>query len=98
MVKRRRFEQPQSIKDRWLAAFAKKMREKASLLPPGTEQEEYGSEPSRYGRLMGKFAGIAVIDVKQEQPAILLTQKHGFDSPLLAVTRRLVIPNRRRRP
>jgi len=92
MVKRRRFERPQSIKDRWLAAFAKKMREKASLLPPGTEQE---SEPSRYGRLMGKFAGIAVIDVKQEQPAILLTQKHGFDSPLLAVTRRLVIPNRR---
>ena len=95
MVKRRRFERPQSIKDRWLAAFAKKMREKASLLPPGTEQDE--SEPSRYGRLMGKFAGIAVIDVKQEQLAILLMQKHGFDSPLLAVTRRLVIPNRRRR-
>ena len=40
------------------------MREKVSLLPPGTEQEEYESEPSRYGRLMGKFAGVAVIDVK----------------------------------
>jgi hypothetical protein len=98
MVKRRRFEQPQSIKERWLAAFAKKMREKASLLPPGTEQKEFESEPSRYGRLMGKFAGVAVIDVRQEQPAILLAQNNGFDSSLLAVTRSLVILNRRRRP
>jgi hypothetical protein len=40
MFQRRRFEQPQSLKDRWLAAFAKKMREEASLLPPGTEHED----------------------------------------------------------
>jgi hypothetical protein len=78
MVKRRRFEQPQSLKDRWLAAFAKKMRD--SLLPPSTEQEDMLRKASRadtagsFGR-MGKFAGIAVIEVKQGPPAILLTQK-----------------------
>jgi hypothetical protein len=36
MSKRRRFKQLQSLKDRWLAAFAKQMREKVSLLPSGT--------------------------------------------------------------
>jgi hypothetical protein len=75
MSKRRRFKQPQSIKDRWLAAFAKEMRQRASLLPPGTE------EPSRYGSSfgrMGKFAVVAITEVKQGPPAILLTQKYGF--------------------
>jgi hypothetical protein len=83
MSKRRRFKQPQSLKDRWLAAFAKQMREKVSLLPPGTEQEDMLRKASQadtagsFGR-MGKFAVVAVTEVKQGPPAILLTQKHAF--------------------
>jgi hypothetical protein len=84
MFKPRHFKQPQSLKDRWLAAFAKQMREKASLLPPGTEQEDILRKASQadtagsFGR-MGKFAVVAVTEVKQGPPAILLTQKHGFN-------------------
>jgi hypothetical protein len=37
MFERRRFEQTESLKDR-LASFAKEVREKASLLPPGAER------------------------------------------------------------
>ena len=39
MVKRRRFKQSKSLKDR-LASFAKAIRDKASDLPPGAEREE----------------------------------------------------------
>ena len=40
MQKRRRFKQKLSLRDR-LACFAKAAREKASLLPPGAEKEEF---------------------------------------------------------
>ena len=39
MIKRRRFKQTLSLRDR-LAYFSKAAREKASLLPPGAEKEE----------------------------------------------------------
>jgi hypothetical protein len=39
MLKRRRFEQSTSLKDR-LTAFAKDAREKASLVQPGIEKDE----------------------------------------------------------
>ena len=39
MLRRRRSKQTESLKDR-LASFAKDMREKASLLPPGREQDD----------------------------------------------------------
>jgi hypothetical protein len=38
MVRRRRFKQAASLKDR-LASFAKEVREKASLLRPGPEKD-----------------------------------------------------------
>ncbi len=37
MFKRRRFKQAESLTDR-LAVFAKLMRERAALMPPGTEK------------------------------------------------------------
>jgi hypothetical protein len=39
MQRRRRFRQTASLKDR-LATFAKQVREKASLLPPGAERSD----------------------------------------------------------
>ncbi|SDN26257.1 hypothetical protein [Afipia sp. GAS231] len=39
MQRRRRFEQTEPLKDR-LASFAKKIREKAVLLPPGAEKDD----------------------------------------------------------
>ena len=39
MLKRRRIEQTDSLKDR-LASFAKDVRQKASLLPPGHEKDQ----------------------------------------------------------
>jgi hypothetical protein len=39
MAKRNRSKPPGSIQER-LAAFAREMREKASLLPPGLEQDD----------------------------------------------------------
>jgi hypothetical protein len=39
MFKRRRFNQSQSLKDR-LASFARDVREKASLMPPGVEKDD----------------------------------------------------------
>jgi hypothetical protein len=39
MIKRRRFKQQQSLKDR-LASFADDVRSKASRLPPGPERED----------------------------------------------------------
>jgi hypothetical protein len=39
MLKRRRLKQSASLKDR-LASFAKKVREKASTLPPGAEKND----------------------------------------------------------
>jgi hypothetical protein len=39
MLKRRRCKQSQSLKDR-LVSFAKDVREKASLMPPGAEQND----------------------------------------------------------
>lgn len=39
MLRRRRFKQKLSLKDR-LALFARAAREKASLLPPGAEKDE----------------------------------------------------------
>jgi hypothetical protein len=39
MQRRRRFKQITSLKDR-LASFAKEVREKASLLPPGEERTD----------------------------------------------------------
>jgi len=39
MLKRHRFKQTISFKDR-LASFARETRERASLLPPGTEKDD----------------------------------------------------------
>jgi hypothetical protein len=39
MQYRRRFKQTEALKDR-LASFAKKARERASLLPPGPERDD----------------------------------------------------------
>jgi hypothetical protein len=39
MFRRRRIQQTESLQDR-LASFAKRVREKASLLPPGAEKDD----------------------------------------------------------
>ena len=46
MQKRRRFKQIETFRDR-LATFAKLMRERASLLPPGAEKDELLSKARR---------------------------------------------------
>ncbi len=46
MQKRRRFKQIETFKDR-LGTFAKLMRERASLLPPGAEKDELLSKARR---------------------------------------------------
>jgi hypothetical protein len=46
MAERRRFNQTLSLKDR-LAAFAKDVREKANLLPPGGQRDDLLQRASR---------------------------------------------------
>jgi len=46
MQKRRRFKQTTSLHDR-LSSFAKEMRDKASLMPPGREKDDLLKRASR---------------------------------------------------
>jgi hypothetical protein len=55
MQRNSRFKQPPSLKDR-LASFAKKVREKASGLPPGTERDALLEKASQADSAAAKWA------------------------------------------
>ena len=68
MLKRNRFKQTISFKDR-LASFARETRDRASLLPPGTEKDDLlmkarqADMASHFGRL-GQLTGLAAAEIR----------------------------------